>query len=86
MLRVVLLFLMLLLYQPAVWAGAVNINTATALELESGLDGIGQVLSRRIVEYRQHHGPFRKPEDLQNVAHIGIKTIEKNRHRIRVDS
>ena len=86
MLRVLLLFLMLLLYQPAAWAGSVNINTATALELERELEGIGQVLSRRIVDYRKHHGPFRKPEDLQNVPYIGIKTFEKNRHRIRVDS
>lgn len=40
----------------------ININTATVEELMR-LPGIGEVMSRRIIEYREHHGPFRRPEE-----------------------
>ncbi len=55
----------------------VNINTATAEELDARLPGIGPVLARRIVEYREKHGPFKSPEDLQNVSGIGPKRFEQ---------
>lgn len=61
----------------------VNLNTATIEELDR-LDGIGPVLARRIVEYRQKHGFFRTPADIQKVSGIGPKTFEKNRHRLTV--
>jgi competence protein ComEA len=48
----------------------VNINTATADELEA-LPGIGPVLAQRIVDYREQHGPFRSVRDLLNVSGIG---------------
>ena len=41
-------------------AGLININTATAAQLDS-LPGIGEVLSQRIIEYRQANGPFAAP-------------------------
>jgi competence ComEA-like helix-hairpin-helix protein len=41
----------------------VNLNTATAEEL-SQLPGIGEVMSRKIIEYRERHGPFRRPEEI----------------------
>ncbi|MFQ9052839.1 MAG: ComEA family DNA-binding protein [Oscillospiraceae bacterium] len=37
-------------------SGPLNINTATAAQLET-LDGIGPVLAQRIVEYRETNGP-----------------------------
>ena len=40
-----------------------NLNTATADELMK-LPGIGEVMSRRIIEYRERHGPFRRPQDV----------------------
>ena len=49
----------------------VNINTATALELEI-LPGIGPTLAARIVEYRAANGRFNTIEDLTNVP--GIKS------------
>jgi competence protein ComEA len=49
----------------------VNINTATALELEI-LPGIGPTLAARIVEYRAANGRFNTIEDLKLVP--GIKS------------
>jgi competence protein ComEA len=50
--------------------GLINVNTATAAELET-LPGIGEVLAQRIVDYRTEHGPFRSVEDLLDVSGIG---------------
>lgn len=48
----------------------ININTATVKELAI-LDGIGETLAQRIVDYRNENGPFRLIEDIKNVAGIG---------------
>ncbi len=56
-------------------AGAtVNINTATAAELEA-LPRIGPTMAQRIVEYRQTNGPFESIEEIQNVPGIGPATF-----------
>ncbi len=60
----------------------VNINTATASEL-SGLKGIGPGLSRRIVEYREVHGPFILPSDIKNVKGVGEKKFLAIKDNIR---
>ncbi len=64
----------------------ININSATAAELDRALDGVGEVKSKAIVEYREKHGPFKKPEDIRLVNGIGKKTFEKNAERIRVSA
>jgi competence protein ComEA len=56
--------------------GLVNINTATLEELEI-LPGLGPTLALRIIEYRNEHGPFQKPEDICLVNGIGSKTFSK---------
>ncbi len=48
----------------------VNLNTATAEELDS-LPGIGPVLAERIVSHRGETGPFRSVEQLDDVPGIG---------------
>jgi competence protein ComEA len=53
---------------------SINLNTATATELEA-LPGVGAATAARIVEYRQKHGAFKKVEDLMNVRGIGEKTF-----------
>ena len=68
---------------PAGQAAVVNINTASALELQS-LPGIGEVTARSIVEYRSQQGNFKTPEDLTKVKGIGEKTFDKIRDRIAV--
>lgn len=55
-----------------------DINTAAWPELTM-LPGIGESLARRIVEYRETHGPFATPEDLRQVRGLGPKTL----HAIR---
>jgi competence protein ComEA len=61
----------------------VNLNTATAAELEK-LPGIGQKVAARIVEYRQQKGPFKKIEELMNVQGIGEKSFLQLRTQITV--
>ena len=63
--------------------GKININTATAAELET-LPGIGPVLSQRIVDYRKANGPFAATEDIKNVGGIGEATFEEIKESIFV--
>ena len=54
---------------------AVNINTADVAGLAQ-LPGIGEVLARRIVDYRSTHGNFTAVEQLTNVEGIGEGKLE----------
>ena len=65
-------------------AGALNINTATAAELED-LPRIGPVTAQKIVDYREANGPFARAEDIQNVPGIGPATFEAIREMICVE-
>ena len=40
-----------------------NLNIATAEELIK-LPGIGEVMAKRIIDYRERHGRFRRPEEI----------------------
>jgi len=61
----------------------ININQANVQELVS-LNGIGEVIAARIIEYRDNNGIFNKPEDLLNVSGIGPKKLEGCIEQIRV--
>lgn len=58
-------------------SGVVNLNTATAAQLDL-LPGIGEKAARRIVEHRAKT-PFVKVEDLRKVKGFGAKKLEKLR-------
>ena len=58
-------------------AGPVNINSASAQELQQ-LSGIGELLSQRIVDYRSTHGPFASADELTEVPGIGEARLEKS--------
>lgn len=61
----------------------VNINTATAAELDD-LPGIGEVYSQRIVENRAWDGPFKTADDLVERRLIPRSTYEKIKDLITV--
>lgn len=61
----------------------ININTATEAELVK-LKGIGKSVARKIIEYRDAHGEFKKPEDIRKVSGVGKGLWERNRDRIAV--
>jgi len=54
--------------------GKININTATAEQLES-LPGVGPAIARAIVEYRKQNGGFRSVDELLEVRGIGEKRL-----------
>lgn len=64
-------------------AAAVNINTATAEQLNA-LPGIGPKLAARIIEYRQKAGGFKRVEELMSVQGVGEKNFLKLKPLITV--
>jgi competence protein ComEA len=62
-------------------ARVVNINTATATELDS-LTGVGPATARAIIAYRSSKGSFAKVEDLLNVPGIGPSKLAAMRDEI----
>lgn len=55
---------------PAVPAAPVNINTATAEQLDA-LVGVGPATAQKIIDYRVANGPFKTIDDIKNVSGIG---------------
>lgn len=62
--------------QPKAGAGKININTASAVELQN-LPRIGPKVAQRIVDYRTQNGPFKKIEDIMKVRGIGEKVFDQ---------
>lgn len=61
----------------------VNINTATAAQLQT-LPGIGEVKAQAIVEHRNQHGPFTSVDQLTDVRGVGAATLANIRSLITV--
>ena len=61
----------------------ININKAEIGEL-SQLQGIGEAVAQRIIDYRNENGDFEKIEDLQNVSGIGEAKFNKIKDNICV--
>jgi competence protein ComEA len=63
--------------------GQVNINTASAAELEL-LPGIGPAIATRIVNYRSEH-PFKERNQIMRVKGVGQKTFAKIKDYLTVE-
>jgi competence protein ComEA len=59
----------------------VNVNKATAVELESGLS-LTRTESAALVQYRTEKGEFKAMDDLKNVPGLDFKKIEARKARI----
>lgn len=54
----------------------INLNCANEEALRL-LPNVGQALAKRIVAYRQAHGPFTSIKELLEVKGIGLRTLHK---------
>ena len=83
MFKNLLIAFVLTLFTMLAYAEPVDINTATAEELQS-LKGIGEKKAMAIIEYRQENGPFTSIEGLTEVKGIGAKLLENNKGNLAV--
>jgi competence protein ComEA len=61
----------------------VNINEASQAELMK-LEGVGAGVAKKIIAWREAHGPFKRLHDLEKVPGVGRDVLEKNHGRIAV--
>ncbi len=61
----------------------IDINTASVEELAQTITGVGTKKAQAIVEWREQNGPFASVDELVQVKGIGMKTLDKNRSRLR---
>ncbi len=61
----------------------ININTATAAQLET-LSGIGPVLAQRVIDYREKHDSFKNIREITAVRGIGDATLQEFKDHITV--
>ena len=61
-----------------------DLNAAGPQELDA-LPGIGPTLARRIVEFREQYGPFRRVDDLLEVPGIGPVLLQRIKDRVKID-
>jgi competence protein ComEA len=66
---------------PAEDVPKINVNTATAIELEAGLS-LKRSQSAALLAYRAEHGNFKSLEDLKKVPLIDAEKIEAKKSRI----
>ena len=62
---------------------ALNLNTASARELEA-LPGIGPSLARKIIEFREKKGGFKRLEELLAVPGISEKRFKVLKEKLYV--
>jgi competence ComEA-like helix-hairpin-helix protein len=65
-------------------AAPVNVNTATIAELKT-LPGLGDVMAKDIVRYREKNGPFRRVQELLIIKGISKKRLESWKPYLRTN-
>jgi len=60
---------------------ALNLNTATAIELES-VAGLLRKEAAALIVHREKNGPCKKLEDLKKIASLDYKKIEARKERL----
>ncbi len=66
--------------EPAATGATIDLNTATAAEMDA-LPGIGPALAERVVAHRAQHGRFRSVDELEKVPGIGPSLVARVRAR-----
>ena len=66
-------------------AEKININTASIAELQK-LPRIGEVVAKRIIDFREENGKFKRIEEIMKVKGIGEKTFMNIKDLITVGS
>lgn len=66
---------------PAEEISRINVNKASALDLESGLS-FRRSEAAAIIEYRTKNGPFKSIEDLKKVPGIDAAKVEAKKNRV----
>jgi comEA protein len=64
-------------------AAVVNVNKATTEELIK-VRGIGPVMAKRIIEYRDKNGMFKSIDDLTQVQGIGGNKLQRIKDQVTV--
>lgn len=62
----------------------ININIASIDELQQ-LDGVGEKLAKRILDYREENGPFEVIQDIMRVSGIGDEKFKDMQEYITVE-
>lgn len=63
--------------------GKININKATASELEN-IPSVGPSTAQKIITYREENGKFSSIDEIKNVSGIGDKTFENIKDYISI--
>ena len=65
-------------FASGVFAGPLDINSATAVNLADNIQGVGPKLAQAIVDYREENGPVLSVEALMDVTGVGPTILEEN--------
>ncbi len=63
---------------------ALNINTVSARELEK-LPHVGAITARKIVDFREQYGRFRRPEHLLLIDGVSDKRFREIKNLVKVE-
>jgi len=80
----VLTTLVVIFFSSISFAIPVNINTASADEIATALNGVGSSKAHAIVEYRTANGDFSHADQIIDVKGIGAGIYEKNKADILI--